>query len=98
MKKIKLLLIALIGFIPFSVSANSVHCNAPGSVESGETFGVTFYGSLSGAGGIWLGNIGSEGNAQYQRFHHLNKLNLLINLLDIHQLFYEVLWHSTVKS
>ena len=66
MKKIKLLLIALIGFIPFSVSANSVHCNAPGSVESGETFGVTFYGSLSGAGGIWLGNIGSEGNAQYQ--------------------------------
>ena len=66
MKKLKVLLILAIGFIPFSASANSIHCSAPGSVESGETFAVTFSGSLGGAGGIWLGTIGSEGNAQYQ--------------------------------
>ena len=66
MKKLKLLLIALIGLIPISASANSVHCSAPGSVESGQSFSVTFYGSLGGAGGLWLGHIGSEGNATYQ--------------------------------
>ena len=66
MKKIKLLLITLIALIPISAKANSVHCSAPGSVESGETFSVRFYGSLSGAGGIWFGSIGSDGNATYQ--------------------------------
>ena len=66
MKKIKLLLITLIALIPISAKANSVHCSAPGTVESGETFSVRFYGSLSGAGGIWFGNIGSDGNATYQ--------------------------------
>ena len=66
MKKAKLLLILFLGFIPVVASANSVHCSAPGSVESGQSFQVTFSGSLSGAGGIWLGQIGSEGNATYQ--------------------------------
>ena len=66
MKKIKILLITLIALIPMSAKANSVHCSAPGTVESGETFSVRFYGSLSGAGGIWFGNIGSDGNATYQ--------------------------------
>ena len=66
MKKFKILLILLIGLFPICAKANSVHCSAPGSVESGQSFSVTFSGTLSGAGGIWLGQIGAEGNATYQ--------------------------------
>ena len=66
MKKIKILLITLLSFIPVCVNASSVHCSAPSSVESGSTFSVRFYGSLGGAGGIWFGRIGYDGSASYQ--------------------------------
>ncbi|MBR4830168.1 MAG: cadherin-like beta sandwich domain-containing protein [Bacilli bacterium] len=65
MKKIKYLLISLLLLIPFNIKAASVHCSAPATAVSGTTFTVKFYGSLGGAGGIWFGKIGSEGNASF---------------------------------
>ena len=65
MKKIKYLFISLLLLIPFNIQAASVHCSAPATAVSGNTFTVKFYGSLGGAGGIWFGKIGSEGNASY---------------------------------
>lgn len=64
MKKIKYLLFALL-LIPFSVNAATINCSAPGSVESGNTFNITFSGSLSSPASIWFGKIGAEGNASY---------------------------------
>ena len=64
MKKLKYLLFAFL-LIPFSVSAATINCSAPGSVESGSTFNVTFSGSLSSPASIWFGKIGSEGNASF---------------------------------
>ena len=64
MKKIKYILITLLLLIPFNVNA-SIRCSAPSSVESGETFGVTFYGSIGGTAPIWIGKIGSEGNVSF---------------------------------
>lgn len=65
MKKIKYILITLLLLIPVNIHADSFHCSAPSSVESGETFGVTFYGSIGGPAPIWFGKIGSDGNASY---------------------------------
>lgn len=64
MKKVKYILITLLLLIPFTAKA-SIHCSAPSSVESGETFGVTFYGSIGGPAPIWFGKIGSDGNVSY---------------------------------
>ncbi len=65
MKKIKYILITLLLLIPINIYADSFHCSAPSSVESGETFGVTFYGSIGGPAPIWFGKIGSDGNVSY---------------------------------
>ena len=65
MKKLKIFLISLLALLPIGANAATVHCSAPSSVVSGSTFTVKFYGSLSGAGGIWFGKIGAEGNASY---------------------------------
>ena len=64
MKKIKYLLFALL-LIPISVNAATINCSAPGSVVSGDTFNVTFSGSLSSPASIWFGKIGNGGNATY---------------------------------
>lgn len=64
MKKLKYLLILTILLIPISGRA-SMHCSAPSSVESGETFGVTFYGSIGGPAPIWFAKLAGEGNATY---------------------------------
>ena len=64
MKKLKYLLLAFL-LIPVTGHAAVYHCSAPGSVESGQSFSVTFTGSLSSANTTWTGKIGSEGNARY---------------------------------
>ena len=65
MKKVKYILITILLMIPMNIYADSFHCSAPSSVESGETFGVTFYGSIGGSAPVWRGKIGSDGNASY---------------------------------
>lgn len=64
MKKLKYLILALL-LMPVTAYANVYHCSAPGSVESGQSFSVTFSGSLSSGNATWSGKIGSEGNARY---------------------------------
>ena len=64
MKKLKYLLLAFL-LLPVTAYANVYHCSAPGSVESGQSFSVTFSGSLSSQNATWSGKIGSEGNARY---------------------------------
>ncbi len=64
MKKIKYLLLMTILLIPVTGKA-AMHCSAPSSVESGETFGVTFYGSIEGPAPIWVADIAGEGNVSY---------------------------------
>ena len=64
MKKLKYLLLAFL-LIPITGHAAVYHCSAPGSVESGQSFSVTFSGSLSSGNATWSGKIGSEGNARY---------------------------------
>ena len=64
MKKLKYLLLAFL-LLPITAYANVYHCSAPGSVESGQSFSVTFYGNLSSGNATWSGKIGSEGNVRY---------------------------------
>jgi len=64
MKKIRYLILFLILMFPFTCKA-SVNCSTPGTVESGESFGVTYYGSIGGAAPIWFMKLGNEGNAYY---------------------------------
>lgn len=64
MKKLKYLLLILL-LIPVTGHAAIIHCSAPNSVESGQSFSVTFSGSLSSGNATWSGNVGSEGNARY---------------------------------
>ena len=64
MKKIKYLIVALLLLIPITGKA-AINCSTPGSVESGETFGVTYYGSIGGEYPIWFGKLASEGNVSY---------------------------------
>lgn len=65
MKKIKYLIITLLTFLPFSVKAAVIHCSAPSTVTSGDTFDVTFSGSLSSDASLWIASIGSSGNASF---------------------------------
>lgn len=65
MKRIKYILLTLILLIPINSKAAVFHCSAPSSVESGETFTVTFSGNLSSLSTTWSGLIVSEGNASY---------------------------------
>ena len=65
MKKIKYLFIALLLTIPITGRAAVIHCSAPSSVESGETFTVTFSGSLSSSASVWFASIGSSSNVTY---------------------------------
>lgn len=64
MKKLKYLLFTIL-LIPVTAYANIYHCSAPDSVESGQSFSVTFSGNLSSSSATWSGKIGSEGNARY---------------------------------
>ena len=64
MKKLKYLLLAFL-LLPVTAYANVYHCSAPGSVESGQSFSVTFYGNLASEFSTWTGNIASEGNVRY---------------------------------
>lgn len=64
MKKLKYLLLVFL-LIPVTGHAAVYHCSAPGSVESGQSFSVTFSGSLSSSNATWSGKIGSEGNARF---------------------------------
>jgi len=64
MKKLKYLLLVFL-LIPVTGHAAVYHCSAPGSVESGQSFSVTFSGSLSSSNATWSGKIGSEGNVRY---------------------------------
>ena len=64
MKKLKYLLLLLL-FIPTSVSAATLNCYAPGEVTVGETFTVTFSGSLSSEASVWFAKIGSTDNVTY---------------------------------
>lgn len=64
MKKIKYLLLMTILLIPLTGKA-AMHCEAPSSVESGETFGVRFYGSIGGPAPIWFAKLAGEGNVSY---------------------------------
>ena len=64
MKKFKYILLALLILIPISGKA-SINCSTPGRVESGESFGVTFYGSIGGNAPIWFAKLAGEGNASY---------------------------------
>lgn len=64
MKKLKYLLLAFL-LLPVTAYANVYHCSAPSSVESGQSFSVTFSGSLSSENATWSGKIGSEGNVRY---------------------------------
>ena len=64
MKRLKYLLLAFL-LIPVTGHAAVYHCSAPGSVESGQSFSVTFSGSLSSSNATWSGKIGSEGNVRY---------------------------------
>ena len=68
MKKLKYLkyLFLLLLLMPISVSAATVNCSAPSSVTLGETFTVTFSGSLSSAASVWFAKIGSSDNVTYQ--------------------------------
>lgn len=66
MKKIKYIFLSVLLILPFSVNAATINCSvSSSSVESGETFSVTFSGSLSSAASIWIATVGSEGNASY---------------------------------
>ncbi|MBO5530203.1 MAG: cadherin-like beta sandwich domain-containing protein [Bacilli bacterium] len=65
MKKIKYLFIALLLTIPITGRAAVIHCSAPSSVESGETFTVTFSGSLNSSASVWFASIGSSSNVTY---------------------------------
>ena len=65
MKKIKYLLITLLLTIPITGKAAVIHCSAPSSVESGETFTVTFSGSLNSSASVWFASIGSSSNVTY---------------------------------
>ena len=64
MKKLKYLLLLLL-FIPTSVSAATVNCYAPGEVTLGDSFTVTFSGSLSSQASVWFAKIGSSDNVTY---------------------------------
>ena len=64
MKKIKYLILTLLLLIPISSKA-AINCSTPGVVESGESFGVTFYGSIGGNAPIWFAKLAGEGNASY---------------------------------
>ena len=64
MKKLKYLILAFL-LIPVTGYASVYHCSAPGSVESGQGFSVTFSGSVPSQFGTWKGSIGAEGNARY---------------------------------
>lgn len=63
MKKLKYLLVMLL-LVPVTGKA-AINCSTPGTVESGETFGVTFYGSVVGNAPIWFGKLASDGNVSY---------------------------------
>ena len=65
MKKLKYIFILLLLLIPVTGKAAIIQCSAPSSVESGETFGVTFYGSVGGSVPFWYARLASEGNATY---------------------------------
>ena len=65
MKKIKYLLLTILFMIPINSKAAVIHCSAPSSVESGETFTVTFSGSLSSSASVWFASIGSSDNVTY---------------------------------
>ncbi len=65
MKKIKYLFITLLLTIPITGKAAVIHCSAPSSVESGETFTVTFSGSLNSSASVWFASIGSSSNVTY---------------------------------
>ena len=65
MKKIKYLLL-IVFLIPITSKAATINCSAPSSVQVGETFNVTFYGSLSSPASVWFANIGSSNNVSYQ--------------------------------
>ena len=65
MKKIKYLILLLLLTIPTVSKAAVIHCSAPSSVEQGETFGVTFYGSIGGSVPFWYARLAGEGNASY---------------------------------
>ncbi len=64
MKKIRYFILFVLLMIPFTCKA-SMNCSTPGTVESGESFGVTYYGSISGNAPIWFAKLGNEGNAYY---------------------------------
>lgn len=64
MKKLKYLILAFL-LIPITGYASVYHCSAPGSVESGQSFTVTFSGSVPSEYGTWKGSIGAEGNVRY---------------------------------
>ena len=64
MKKVKYLLLFILMMFPFTCKA-AINCSTPGTVESGESFGVTYYGSIGGAAPIWFAKLGNEGNAYY---------------------------------
>ena len=64
MKKLKYLVLAFL-LIPITGYASVYHCSAPGSVESGQSFSVTFSGSVPSVNGTWKGSIGAEGNVRY---------------------------------
>lgn len=64
MKKIKYLVLTLLLLIPITGKA-AISCSTPGVVESGESFGVTFYGSIGGSAPIWFAKLAGEGNASY---------------------------------
>ena len=65
MKKLKYILFLLI-LLPFTnVNAATINCSAPDAVSVGETFNVTFSGSLSSQAAFYLGTIGSSDNVSY---------------------------------
>lgn len=64
MKKLKYLFLLLL-LMPISVSAATVNCSAPGEVTLGDTFTVTFSGSLSSPASVWFAKIGSTDNVTY---------------------------------
>lgn len=65
MKRFKYLIITILLMIPISSKAAVIHCSAPSSVESGETFTVTFSGSLNSSASVWFASIGSSDNVTY---------------------------------